>query len=497
GNIQTELDSVELDTGTLRTDLTAETNNRISADNEIKISTGALRNEVITSTASLVLVDRNLATSTGTLDTNKLDKSSATVTYVFKSGDTLGGDLNSAYKIIGSTIGNTNTKLYGDGSSLTGTSAVDTACRISTGNIQTELDSVELDTGTLRTDLTAETNNRISADNEIKISTGALRNEVITSTASLVLVDRNLATSTGTLDTNKLDKSSATATYVFKSGDTLGGDLNSAYKIIGSTIGNTNSKLYGDGSSLTGTSAVDTACRISTGNIQTELDSVELDTGTLRTDLTAETNNRISADNEIKISTGALRNEVITSTASLVLVDRNLATSTGTLDTNKLDKSSATVTYVFRSGDTLTGDLNSAYKIIGSTLGNTNSKLYGDGSSLTQLPVRQFYNVTVSTSVKGWIGTATTTSGVATFYPTNDGTSGGTALFTNVTSVQATAQANASTAITVPLASVKAISADKKTVTVNVVIGTTAVVSGPTLAFAPDGTVVYLTVFGN
>ncbi|MFA5780546.1 MAG: hypothetical protein WC947_10470, partial [Elusimicrobiota bacterium] len=177
----------------------------------------------------------------------------------------------------------------------------------------------------------------------------------------------------------------STGTLVMKAGDTMTGDLNSAYKIIGSTIGNTNSKLYGDGSSLTGTSAVDTACRISTGNIQTELDSVELDTGTLRTDLTAETNNRISADNEIKISTGALRNEVITSTASLVLVDRNLATSTGTLDTNKLDKSSATVTYVFKSGDTMTGDLNSNYKIIGSTIGDSNSKLYGNGSALTGL----------------------------------------------------------------------------------------------------------------
>ena len=37
------------------------------------------------------------------------------------------------------------------------------------------------------------------------------------------------------------------------------------------------------------------------------------------------------------------------------------------------------------TGGTLTGDLNSGYKIIGSTMGNTNTKLYGDGSSLSAL----------------------------------------------------------------------------------------------------------------
>ncbi|MBI5574573.1 MAG: hypothetical protein HY919_08530 [Elusimicrobia bacterium] len=315
-------------------------------------------------------------------------------TYLKLTGGTLTGDLNSAYKIIGSTVGDTNTKLYGDGSSLSGlpgggdmtkgvydfspaNNIVDNSEKL---NGQTasyyatasDLSAVKLDTGTLDT-------------NKLNLSGGNLTGNV-TANAGILIDGRDVGVDGTDLDNVKVDTGTLRTDLNAVKVDT--GTLRTDLNAVKVDTGTLRTDLNADISNLA-------AVKVDTGTLRTDVDAkagisdlnaVKVDTGTLRTDLTAETNSRTSGDNEIKISTGILRNEVITSTASLVLVDRDLATSTGTLDTNKLDKSSATATYVFKSGDTMTGDLNSAYKIIGSTVGDTNTKLYGDGSSLSGLP---------------------------------------------------------------------------------------------------------------
>lgn len=109
------------------------------------------------------------------------------------------------------------------------------------------------------------------------------------------------------------------------------------------------------------------------------------------------------------------------------------------------------------------------------------------------------YNGTAqrTTNVIIWNGTATTSGGVATFNPTDDGRAAGNALFTNVYAIQVTAVRNTATATDVPLASVRILSADRRTLTVNVVNGVVLAVLGATMQFAPDGTQVYATLIGD
>lgn len=107
-----------------------------------------------------------------------------------------------------------------------------------------------------------------------------------------------------------------------------------------------------------------------------------------------------------------------------------------------------------------------------------------DVSGIGGAPVNQY-------SVALWHGQTTSTSGVATFNVTDDGTSSGNAIFSSILTGTATPQANTSTATSVPNTAVKTISANNKVITVNVTVGTTiGLLGGPTLAFAPDGTVV-------
>ncbi len=96
-----------------------------------------------------------------------------------------------------------------------------------------------------------------------------------------------------------------------------------------------------------------------------------------------------------------------------------------------------------------------------------------------------------------WRGTATTTSGVATFYPTDDGTSEGDALFSVIEFYQATARLNTAAAIECPMAAIKEISGDLKTVTVNVIKGINLAVVGDTVEFVPNGTEVSLYLDGH
>lgn len=120
---------------------------------------------------------------------------------------------------------------------------------------------------------------------------------------------------------------------------------------------------------------------------------------------------------------------------------------------------------------------------------------------LTELPGSQaasvYQNQTLKTNIRIWTGQATTTSGIASFFPTSDNTSGGTALFTNIYSVHATGEINTSTASSAVTASIKAIAGDKRTVTVNAISGLVLGVLGATTIFASNGTNVHLTIIGD
>ena len=93
--------------------------------------------------------------------------------------------------------------------------------------------------------------------------------------------------------------------------------------------------------------------------------------------------------------------------------------------------------------------------------------------------------------------TDTTSSGQATFNITDDETSSGNAIFSNITGISALALRDTTTAIQFLFCSLKSISSDKKQIVINVGSGTSLISLGNTVIDAPDGTTVYLTVFGN
>jgi len=113
--------------------------------------------------------------------------------------------------------------------------------------------------------------------------------------------------------------------------------------------------------------------------------------------------------------------------------------------------------------------------------------------------IRVYNGTTIKTRVIIWNWTGLTDSGQAVLYPTDDGTSGGNALFTNIYSIQATAERNTTTAIQFEFASVKSISADKKTLTINVGNGAylLPLIGGNSIQDAPDNTNVYVTIIGD
>lgn len=88
--------------------------------------------------------------------------------------------------------------------------------KLSTGeSIDVFSANVKSSTGSLKSDLTTETNNRISGDNDLGYSTGTLQGNVTSLQSQISSNDSDISalrTSTGTL----LTKSSATATYVNK-----------------------------------------------------------------------------------------------------------------------------------------------------------------------------------------------------------------------------------------------------------------------------------------
>lgn len=109
-----------------------------------------------------------------------------------------------------------------------------------------------------------------------------------------------------------------------------------------------------------------------------------------------------------------------------------------------------------------------------------------------------YQNQTLQGGVIFWSGTATTTSGVATFNPTDDNTSSGNALFSAFYAVVATAHVNTASVNGVPLCGTKSIAADRKTVTVNVInVTTLGALGGNAGAFVANGTEVHLMIVGN
>jgi len=95
-----------------------------------------------------------------------------------------------------------------------------------------------------------------------------------------------------------------------------------------------------------------------------------------------------------------------------------------------------------------------------------------------------------------WAGTATVAGGVASVNPTEDGTPNGAAVFGTVIAVVVSGEANTGVLSAAPVGSLKTVSADRKTVTVNVMTGTVLGILGATILPAPDGTKVHVVVVG-
>jgi len=93
-----------------------------------------------------------------------------------------------------------------------------------------------------------------------------------------------------------------------------------------------------------------------------------------------------------------------------------------------------------------------------------------------------------------WSDVQAAAGGTATFSPTSNE---GAALFSHIYAVQFTAQVNTNLPIGVALCGLKSISADRKTVVANVVIGTTLLSLGATLLGASDGTLVHCFIMGD
>jgi hypothetical protein len=115
------------------------------------------------------------------------------------------------------------------------------------------------------------------------------------------------------------------------------------------------------------------------------------------------------------------------------------------------------------------------------------------------LLIRTFFNGTVPVAkLLAYAGEVTTVNGIATCFPTTTGDAQGSPLFPGkILSISAIPYSDTSKAITVPMASVKSVSPDRKIVTFNVVTGSVAQGSNKeTMQLAPNGTVVNVTMFG-
>lgn len=122
------------------------------------------------------------------------------------------------------------------------------------------------------------------------------------------------------------------------------------------------------------------------------------------------------------------------------------------------------------------------------------------GSALVALgavPDTFYARATSQNKIIVWTDSRTCVAGFAQFAPTTNADTTGTAIFSNIMGVQAIALSNTNVLLAQPIASLKQISADFRTVEVNVMIGKDVPVGGGTpLAVASDGVVIYTTIFG-
>ena len=126
---------------------------------------------------------------------------------------------------------------------------------------------------------------------------------------------------------------------------------------------------------------------------------------------------------------------------------------------------------------------------IGDSATNGSFLNLGVTGSTTGFPVTGLFNQGTSTvNAKVWVGTATTTSGQATFYPTTTGTSSGTAVFSTILSVQPSALLQSTNAASLPAVSLYSVS------TTAIVVSVIVAYSGARVA---NGTSVYLLVIGT
>ena len=131
-------------------------------------------------------------------------------------------------------------------------------------------------------------------------------------------------------------------------------------------------------------------------------------------------------------------------------------------------------------------------------------------SDLITKPTYYFASSSYSTAASGapvaivnvnyWYGTVAVSgnSGVATIYPTVDGTSSGTALFTNVLSVLCNSYIpNLNSATSVASVSVTGIATNRKSITVVATAGSVVILGGTSQTYASSGTLLMCTVVGQ
>lgn len=104
--------------------------------------------------------------------------------------------------------------------------------------------------------------------------------------------------------------------------------------------------------------------------------------------------------------------------------------------------------------------------------------------------------------VKQYINVGSTASGLVTFQLTVDGKNSGEAIFKSVLGITATALLSATTAGDTPRCTPRALSADRKVLTVQTSQGGAALTIAGLAAvgvdkWVPDGTKVYVTVYGE
>jgi hypothetical protein len=129
-----------------------------------------------------------------------------------------------------------------------------------------------------------------------------------------------------------------------------------------------------------------------------------------------------------------------------------------------------------------------------------NSIVYTDTmGNINFIPSLLYNNTAIFESgIITYTGTALSTGGRATFYPTSNNNTTGSAIFTNIFFVNAIATTNVGTSIGVPLTSINNIPSDNKSVVTNCITGTNITALGDaTMIAAPNGTLVSCYIVGN